>query len=83
MLASDPALPSGKYGLLAQATQWSTNVGHPGSANAAIDEVFNQYLIPQMFSAVVRGEMTPEESVRAAQDKITPIFQKWRERGKI
>jgi multiple sugar transport system substrate-binding protein len=83
VFANEPAQPAGKYGLFAQATQWSTNIGHPGSANAAIDEVFNQYLVPQMFSAAARGESTPEEAVRAAEAKIKPIFEKWRERGKI
>jgi multiple sugar transport system substrate-binding protein len=83
VLANEPAQPPGKYGPLAKATQWSSNVGHPGSANAAIDEVFNQYLVPQMFAAVARGETTPEEAVRTAEGKIKPIFEKWRERGKI
>jgi multiple sugar transport system substrate-binding protein len=84
LFATDPqAQPPGKYGLLAQAAQWSTNVGHPGNANAAIDEVFNQYLVPEMFAAVARGKMGPEEAVRTAEAKIKPIFEKWRERGKI
>jgi multiple sugar transport system substrate-binding protein len=83
VFANEPAQPAGKYGLLAQATSWSTNVGHPGSANAAIDEVFNQYLVPQMFAAAAQGEMSPEEAVREAEAKINPIFDKWRERGKI
>lgn len=84
LFAGDPAAqPPGKYSLLAQATEWSTNIGHPGSANAAIDEIFNQYLIPQMFAAAARGEVSAEEAVRTAEGKIAPVFQKWRERGKI
>ncbi len=84
LLTSDPeARPAGKYALLAQATEWSTNVGHPGHANAATDEVFNQFIIPRMFAAVCSGEMTPEEAVRAAEAQVVPVFAKWRERGKI
>jgi multiple sugar transport system substrate-binding protein len=84
LLANDPlAQPAGKYALLAQATEWSTNVGHPGHANAATDEVFNQFIVPRMFAAASRGEMTAEEAVRAAEAQMVPIFEKWRERGKI
>jgi multiple sugar transport system substrate-binding protein len=74
---------TGKYALLADASDWSTNLGHPGHVNAAIDEVVNQYLIPKMFAAAARGEMTPEEAVRATEAQITPIFEKWRQRGKV
>jgi multiple sugar transport system substrate-binding protein len=84
LVASDPkARPPEKYALLAESTSWTTNVGHPGYANGAVDEAFNQFLIPQMFAAAARREMTAEEAVRAAEAKITPIFDRWRERGKI
>jgi multiple sugar transport system substrate-binding protein len=74
--------PAGKYAPLAQAAEWTTNIGHPGTVNAAVDEVFNQYLLPKMFAAAARGEMSAEESVKAAEAQITPI-DKWRERGKV
>jgi multiple sugar transport system substrate-binding protein len=84
LVGNDPrAKPSDKYALLAGATQWSTNLGHPGHANAAMDEVFNQFLVPKMFAAVARGEMTAEEAVKAAEAQMKLIFEKWRERGKI
>lgn len=81
--ADSRAEPPGKYRLLADATSWSTNIGHPGHANAGVDEVFNQFIVPQMFAAAAKGEMTPEESVAAAERRVKPIFDKWRERGKI
>jgi multiple sugar transport system substrate-binding protein len=77
------AQPPDKYGLLGQATSWSTNLGFPGTANAAIDEIFNQLLVPRMFAAAARGEMTPEEAVARAELEMKPIFEKWREQGKI
>jgi multiple sugar transport system substrate-binding protein len=83
LLAKDPAAPAGKYSLLGDAATWSTNVGHPGPTNSAFAEVFNQFLIPKMFAAVARGDMSPEDAVRAAQAQITPIFDKWRAKGKI
>jgi multiple sugar transport system substrate-binding protein len=74
---------TGKYAFLADATAWSTNLGHPGHVNAAIDEVVNQYLIPKMFAAAARGDMTAEDAVKAAEAQIKPIFEKWRKQGKI
>jgi multiple sugar transport system substrate-binding protein len=79
----DAARPPDKYALLADAPSWSTNIGHPGPANAACMEVFNQYLVPRMFAAAARGEMSAEDAVRAAEADMKPIFDKWRERGKI
>ncbi|MCA1841979.1 MAG: extracellular solute-binding protein, partial [Actinobacteria bacterium] len=67
LVAKAPGVePAGKYALLAQSPDWSSNLGHPGYTNAAVDEVFNNYLIPKMFGAAARGEMTPEEAVKAA-----------------
>ena len=84
LVAKAPGVePAGKYALLAQAPDWCSNLGHPGYTNAAADEVFNNFLIPKMFGAAVRGEMTAEEAVKAAEAQIKPIFDKWRERGRI
>ena len=84
LVASDPrANPPEKYGLLARASEWTTNVGHPGHTNAAIDEVIKASLISQMFAAAARGEMSAEEAVKAAEAEIKPIYDKWREQGKI
>ncbi len=84
LLAKDSkAQPPDKYALLAEAASWSTNFGHPGHANGAFDEVFNQHLVPKMFGAAARGDMSAEEAVKAAETAITPIYEKWRERGKV
>lgn len=84
LAANDPkAQPTDKYRLLVDAVDWTTNIGHPGHSNAAADEVLKAAVISQMFAAAARGEMTAEEAVRAAEAQIKPIFQKWRERGKI
>lgn len=84
MVSNDPvSQPSNKLAVLADAEKWSTNVGHPGFSNAAVDEVFNQFLIPQMFAQVARGQMTAAESVKWAEGQIKPIFKKWKDQGKI
>ena len=77
------ALVGGKYSVLSGAVQWSVNTGHPGHSNAAIDEVSNRFLIPKMFAAVARGELSAEEAVERAHAEAEPIFARWRERGKI
>ena len=77
------ARPADKYALLAEAESWTTNTGYPGHDNAATDEVFYQFIIPKMFAAAARGEKSPEEAVAAADMQAKPIFDKWRERGRI
>ena len=74
----------GRYNVLETISKrYTTNVGHPGYSNAAIDEVFNKFLIPQMFARVARDEMTADEAMRAAHRDISKIFNKWRARKKI
>ena len=48
-----------------------------------MDAVVKHSVIPRMFAAVARGESTAEDSVRAAEARIKPIYEKWREQGKI
>ncbi len=84
LVAVDPkAQPPDKYGMLAGATSWMTNIGAPGSTNAAVDEVFGLSALPRMFAAAARGEKTPEQAVADAEAEIKPIFDKWRDRGRI
>jgi multiple sugar transport system substrate-binding protein len=84
LVANDPrAQPPGKYSLLADAADWTTNLGYPGHTNAAADEVIKRSIIAQMFAAAARGDMSAEEAVRTAEAKIKSIYDKWREQGKI
>jgi multiple sugar transport system substrate-binding protein len=83
LVTKGPAEPAGKYALLAKSLDWSSNVGHPGSTNAAVDDVYNQNLIPKMFGAAARGEMTAEAAVAATAAQVKAIYDHWRERGKI
>ncbi len=77
VLAKDPAEPRGKYAALSGVLDWATNVGYPGYATAAVDEVFNTFVIPTMFARVARGEVEPEAAVAAAQRDVERIFRKW------
>jgi multiple sugar transport system substrate-binding protein len=79
-----PNESAGRYSVLDRISKrYTTNVGHPGYSNAAIDEVFNKFLIPQMFARVARDEMSADEASRAAHREISKIFNKWRGRKKI
>src|SRR6266536_3219124 len=77
-IASDPkADPPDKYRVLGSVLDWATNVGFPGYATAAIDEVFNTFVIPTMFARVAKDEATPEEAARAAEQQIHRVFERW------
>jgi multiple sugar transport system substrate-binding protein len=78
-LANDPrAVPTDKYKVLSGVLSWATNVGYPGYATAAIDEVFNTFVLPTMFARAARDEMTPDAAVRAADRELKRIFDKWK-----
>jgi multiple sugar transport system substrate-binding protein len=81
----DPvAKPAGKYKVLAEiAEKYTLNPGYPGNTTAAIDEIFNKFMIPQMFAEVAQGKRTPEEAARVYDRSFRRIFQKWRNLGKI
>ncbi|HEY8471882.1 MAG TPA: extracellular solute-binding protein [Natronosporangium sp.] len=84
-LANDPfgSQPANKLAFLADATEWSVNIGYPGPANTAEGEVFNTFVIPNMFARVARGEQTAAESVADAEREIETIFQQWRDQGLV
>ena len=80
MLAEDPAKPLGKYKVLEDVLDWATNVGYPGGANAAIDEIFGTWVLNTMFAKAATGAMSPEDAVKEADKKCRAIFAKWREK---
>ncbi len=81
-IANDPkAQPPDKYRVLGSVLDWATNVGFPGYATAAIDEVFNTFVIPTMFARVAKDEATPQEAARAAEEQIGRIFDRWNRSG--
>src|SRR5713226_3960558 len=79
-IANDPrANPPDKYKVLGNVLEWATNVGYPGYASAAIDEAFTTWVIPTMFSKVARGDETPENAAKAAEDEYKRIFERRKE----
>lgn len=84
-LENDPygSQPANKLAFLKDAEKWSTTIGHPGPANAAIGEVFDTFILPKMMAKAARGELSAKDAVADAENQIRPIFQRWRERGLV
>ncbi len=82
LLNSDDG-PSGRYDVLNDVPASLRNLGYPGYTNAAIDEVRNTQILPLMFSKVATGRISPDEAASDAHAAIKPIFEKWRNAGKI
>jgi len=72
------ANPPDKYKVLGNVLDWATNVGYPGYASAAIDEAFKTWVIPTMFAKVARGDESPENAAKAAEDEYKRIFARWK-----
>jgi multiple sugar transport system substrate-binding protein len=82
--AADPNKPHGKYTVLTTiAEKFTHNIGFPGTYNAAMDEVFTKYLIPQMFAQVSQGKLTAADSVSQTNAQVKQIYAKWKAAGKI
>jgi multiple sugar transport system substrate-binding protein len=84
-LTNDPfdANPPDKLALLTGATDWSTNIGHPGPASPAAAEIFNTFVVSNMLARAARGEQTAAESVAQAEEECNNIFAKWRDEGLV
>ena len=67
-----------KYKVLGNVLDWATNVGYPGYATAAIDEVFNTFVIPSMFGKAAQDVLSPEDAAREAEKEVRRIFDKWK-----
>src|SRR5215216_3492714 len=82
-LDNDPygSEPADKLSMLKTANDWTTNLGHPGPANAAIGEIFALPTLPNMMARAATGQQSPEDSVAEAEAEINAIFEKWRGEG--
>jgi ABC-type glycerol-3-phosphate transport system substrate-binding protein len=75
--------PDNKLALLKDAVSWSTNVGHPGPASAAVGEVFGTFVLPQMMAKAATGQLSPAAAVQEAEGRIKAIYAKWRKDGLV
>jgi hypothetical protein len=77
------AIPPDKYAVLGDSLEWATNVGYPGYATAAIDDVYSTWVLNTMFAQAATGTLTPEAAVKEAEEKCKKIWEKWQERKLI
>jgi multiple sugar transport system substrate-binding protein len=73
--------PADKLSVLLTANDWTTNLGHPGPANAAMGELFNSPIIPNMMARAAQGQQSAADSIAQAEGEITEIFARWRAEG--
>ena len=84
LIASDvQANPKDKYRVFDDVSDWVTNVGYPGIANAAIGELFSNWTISNMFAEAARGKMSPEQAMNAANGEVEKVFAKWKGLGMV
>lgn len=81
-LNSDPTRPD-RYTVLNSVPDTMANIGFPGYANAATDEVMASGIVSKMFTGAVTGQSTAEQAMDAAHAEVAAIFEKWRERGML
>lgn len=77
------ARPADKYAVLSDAAKWTINVGYPGYANAAIDEIWKTWLVPRMFADAASGRMSPEDALNTYSAQVEGIYEKWRALKKV
>ena len=84
-LEEDPfgSVPPNKFEILKTVNDWSVHLGYPGVTNPAISQVFSENIIPNMVARVALGEMTAEESVAIATERVEEIFGEWRAKGLV
>jgi len=75
--------PGDKLSLLAKALPWSTNLGYPGFANPAEGEIFDTYVITDMFAKTATGALSPKDALTEASNRCKEIFAKWRKKGMV
>jgi multiple sugar transport system substrate-binding protein len=84
LIANDPkAHPADKYKVLEDVLTWATNVGYPGYATAAIDEIFGTWVLNVMFAKAASGAASPEDALKEAEAASRRIFAKWKEKGLV
>jgi len=75
--------PPDKLALLARSLPWSTNLGYPGFANPAEGEIFDTYVLTDMFAKAATGALSPKDAMTEASNRTKEIFNKWRQKKMV
>ena len=73
--------PADKLAVLETSQKWSTNLGYPGNANPAEGEMFDTYVLTDMFAKAATGALSPKDALAEADTRTKEIFNKWRKKG--
>src|SRR3989454_121246 len=73
--------PADKLALLASFDKTSTNLGYPGYGNPAEGEIFDTYVLTDMFAKAATGVLSPKDAMAEANTRAKEIFTKWRKKG--
>ncbi len=59
------------------------NVGFPGYANAAVDEIFGKWVLPKMFARAASGKVTLADALDQGHTQAKQIYDTWSAKGMI
>jgi multiple sugar transport system substrate-binding protein len=77
------ATPPNKYAVFQDVSEWTVNVGFPGYANAAVDEIFGKWVLPKMFAQGASGKVTLEDALDQGHLVAKQIYDTWSAKGMI
>ena len=85
LLKDDPrGHPPTKYSVLEDVAEWTTNIGYPGYANAAMAEIFDSSVVSDMFRRYAGDYLSSaEEAVEQAEEQCKQIYKRWEEKGLV
>ena len=75
--------PADKLAVLADSIHWSTNLGRPGYGHPAEGEIFDTYVLTDMFAKAATGALSPKDAMMEASNRSKEIFTKWRKKGMV
>ena len=82
ILSDDPSsTPHDKLAILQDSGAWSAIPGYPGPASPAMDEIYYEFIIPDMMAKAATGQLTPAEAVKWAAGQCEAIFKKWQHKA--
>ncbi len=73
--------PIDKLALLTSFDRTSTNLGYPGYGNPAEGEIFDTYVLTDMFAKAATGVLSPKDAMAEGNTRAKEIFNKWRKKG--
>ena len=78
ILANDPTShPPDKLKILETSNEWMCIYGWPGPGTPQAAEVAGNYIVTDMMAQAATEKMTPEESLKWADNEMVAVYKKW------